>query len=95
MDLITETVSHCLPSGCAFLLHHPDRSCPGPSKINQTQETLLHGSDRELGKCACLHAELLQSCPTLCDPMDCSSPGSSVHGISPGKETGVDSDSLL
>ena len=24
----------------------------------------------------------VQSCPTLCDPMDCSSPGSSVHGIS-------------
>ena len=23
-----------------------------------------------------------QSCPTLCDPMDCSPPGSSVHGIS-------------
>ena len=23
----------------------------------------------------------LQLCPTLCDPMDCSSPGSSVHGI--------------
>ena len=22
-----------------------------------------------------------QSCPTLCDPMDCSAPGSSVHGI--------------
>ena len=22
-----------------------------------------------------------QSRPTLCDPMDCSSPGSSVHGI--------------
>ena len=22
-----------------------------------------------------------QSCPTLCDPMDCSMPGSSVHGI--------------
>ena len=26
-------------------------------------------------------AKLLQSCPTLCDPMDCSPPGSSVHGI--------------
>ena len=26
----------------------------------------------------CVHA---QSCPTLCDPMDCSPPGSSVHGI--------------
>ena len=22
-----------------------------------------------------------QTCPTLCDPMDCSPPGSSVHGI--------------
>ena len=22
-----------------------------------------------------------QLCPTLCDPMDCSPPGSSVHGI--------------
>ena len=22
-----------------------------------------------------------QSCPTLCDPMDCNPPGSSVHGI--------------
>ena len=30
-----------------------------------------------------------QSCPTLCDPMDCSPPGSSVHGIFPGKNTGV------
>ena len=26
-------------------------------------------------------AKLLQSCPTLCDPMDCSPPDFSVHGI--------------
>ena len=26
-------------------------------------------------------AKSLQSCPTLCDPMDCSPPGFSVHGI--------------
>ena len=26
-------------------------------------------------------AKSLQSCPTLCDPMDCSLPGSPVHGI--------------
>jgi hypothetical protein len=26
-------------------------------------------------------AKLLQSCPTLCNPMDCSLPGSWVHGI--------------
>ena len=29
-----------------------------------------------------LNAKLLQSCPNLCNPMDCSLPGSSVHGIS-------------
>ena len=29
--------------------------------------------------CAC--AQSLQSCLTLCNPMDCSQPGSSVHGI--------------
>jgi len=26
-------------------------------------------------------SEVAQSCPTLCDPMDCSLTGSSVHGI--------------
>ena len=30
---------------------------------------------------ACVCAESLQSCPTLCDPMDCRPPDSSVHGI--------------
>ena len=28
-----------------------------------------------------MHAKSLQSCLTLSDPMDCSPPGSSVHGI--------------
>ena len=28
-----------------------------------------------------MHAKLLQPCSTLCNPMDCSLPGSSVHGI--------------
>ena len=32
---------------------------------------------------------MLQSPPTLCSPMDCSPPGSSVHGDSPGKNTEV------
>ena len=45
--------------------------------------------------CACMHARLLQSCPTLCDPMDCSLLGSSVHGDSPGKNTGVGCHDLL
>ena len=29
----------------------------------------------------CKHSKSLQLCPTLCHPMDCSPPGSSVHGI--------------
>ena len=36
-------------------------------------------SDRSI--CRCCIAELFQSCPTLCNPMDCSLPGFSVHGI--------------
>ena len=26
-------------------------------------------------------SEVAQSCPTLCDPVDCSPPGSFIHGI--------------
>ena len=40
-------------------------------------------------------SEVAQSCPTLCDPMDCSLPGSSVHGIFPGNGTGMDCHFLL
>ena len=29
----------------------------------------------------CMHSVCIKSCQTLCDPMDCSLPGSSVHGI--------------
>ena len=31
--------------------------------------------------CCCCYCEVAQSCLTLGDPMDCSPPGSSVHGI--------------
>ena len=36
-----------------------------------------------------------QSCLTLCDPMDYSMPGSSVHGDCPGETTGVSCHALL
>ena len=36
----------------------------------------------------CVYAKSLQSCLTLCDPMDCSLPGSSVHGILLARITG-------
>ena len=38
---------------------------------------------------ACVCVKSLQSYLTLCDPTDCCPPGSSVHGDSPGKNTGV------
>ena len=31
-------------------------------------------------------SEVVQSCPTLCDPMDFSLPGFSIHGISQARE---------
>ena len=43
----------------------------------------------------CVKVLAAQSCPTLFSSMDCSPPGSSVHGVFPGKNTGVDSHSLL
>ena len=39
--------------------------------------------------CVCVCAKSLQSCPTLCNCMDCSPPGSSAHGDSPGKNSRV------
>ena len=36
--------------------------------------------------CACL---VIQSCQTLCKPLDCSPPGFSVHGIFSGMNTGL------
>ena len=38
---------------------------------------------------------IAQSCQILGDPMNCSHPGSSVHGHSPGKNTGVVCHALL
>ena len=57
------------------------------------------GKARSLFRKLICHCTVLclvtQSCLTLCDPMDCSSPGSSVHGDSPGKNTGVGCHALL
>ena len=43
----------------------------------------------------CVCVLVTQSCLTPCDPTDCSLPGFSVHGIPPGKNTGVDCQSVL
>ena len=43
--------------------------------IKVLYETTHYGCESEVKR------EVAQSCLTLCDPMDCSLPGSSVHGI--------------
>ena len=50
------------------------------TKIKDTELSgfTLHGGPPE-GDIS--ESEIAQSCPTLCDPMDCSLPGSSVHGV--------------
>ena len=40
---------------------------------------------RNLIPSTCVHVQLLQSCLTFCNPMDCCLPGSYVHGIIPAR----------
>ena len=60
-----------------------------PSLIHFSQE--LFASINWFPCCCSVH----QSCLIVCNPMDCSPPGSSVHEISPGKNTGVSGHYLL
>ena len=46
-------------------------------------------------KTAVCSAQSIKSCPSLCFPVVCSPSGSSVHGDSPGKNTGLDCHALL
>ena len=54
---------------------------PTPRAEEVSPESLGPRAGR-LASRACVHAKSLQSCPTLSDSMDCSPPGSSVHGFS-------------
>ena len=60
--------------------------CTGPP------DAALNTREMIYNKCYCLVAQL---CLTLCSPMDCNLPGCSVHGDSPGKNTGVGCHALL
>ena len=44
---------------------------------------------------ACVLCLVAKLCLTLCNSMNCSPPGSSVYGDSPGKNTGVSCHALL
>ena len=46
-----------------------------------THQLLCKDHSQHVGLSSFVRAKSLQSCPTLWDPMDCSLPGSSIHGI--------------
>ena len=60
-----ETAAHQAPPSLGFSRQEHWSGLPFPSP--------MHESENE--------SEVAQWCPTLSDPMDCSPPGSSVHGI--------------
>ena len=49
---------------------------PSVRKVTFSAVSIPSASDKVKSE-----SEVAQSCPTLCDPMDCSPPGSSIHGI--------------
>ena len=77
---------------CLILLEPLDFSPPGSSVHGILQARILeclaipfssgpHFVRTLLQRKSESESEVTQSCPTLCDPMDCSLPGYSIHGI--------------
>ena len=61
-------------------LQKTDHVSPGPHLGKQKVGSPMY-SKSLLNTLSEWVSEVAQSCPTLCDPVDCSPPGSSVHGI--------------
>ena len=66
-------------TACGVTLSSMAKSSP-LSLLVKLQESLHRGSSTPAGF-YCLCVKSLQSCLPLCNPMDCSLPGSSVHGL--------------
>ena len=80
---------------CCIYIIRPSTSHFSRIRLCETPETAAHQAPQSLGLSRQEHwsglpfpspmneseSEVAQSCPTLSDPMDCSLPGSSVHGI--------------
>ena len=77
--LILKSVNHNF-----LIFHNKYLHCQVPCHLNKYEKHCVYYIKPyvlKLPTAAAAAAKLLQSCPTLCDPMDCSLPGSSVHGI--------------
>ena len=60
------------------------------SELENSMDCIVHGVTKSRTRLSDLHfhkvvqwkrSEVAQSCPTLCNPVDCSLRGSSIHGI--------------
>ena len=78
----------------SFLRSSRPRDWTHVSCISCNGRRVLYQLSHYMSLCAVL-CLVTQLCLTLWDPMDCSPPGSSVHGHSPGKNTGVGCRALL
>ena len=59
---------------------HPSIYPPIHLSIHLSTHPSIHSSTHPSNQFVCTFL-VTQSCPALCDPLDCSLPGSSVHGI--------------
>ena len=90
-NILSSAVNNPLILGSPTALSHPlvqDGAQVTLTELCQTHRFELCGSiytgiffNRHILQYCMIYRDVTQSCPTLCDPMDCSLPGSSVHGI--------------
>ena len=73
-----------------LLIFPSSLSLPTPTAELFCHESHKHASISFVHVC-----QVAQLCLTLCHPLDCSLPGSPVHGDSSDKNTGVDFHALL
>ena len=80
------------PEGVVSSPHtHSEARSPLTRQTQELTSEICHRKIQRQNHCSVL----TRSCPTLCDLMDYSPPGSSVHRDSPSKNTGVGCQALL
>ena len=84
MSLLFNTV-YCHPTYVTYMQSTP---CEMPGWMKHKLESRLLGETSIISDMQMITlwqkvkwSEVTESCPTLCDPVDCIPPGSSVHGI--------------
>ena len=73
-----------IPSVCLSTVNSSPRTGIGPQSLNTSSQPLplpgnLHSYPAYVWLCSVQFSSLAQWCPTLCDPMNCSTPGLPVH----------------